>query len=99
MIRYVRRNIGQLEMVLKRATTLKTDQKEQIEAKLAVAKKVLEQQVHMATTRGRQVANRMVSFHWPEVRPMVRGKDGKAVEFGPKAHVALVDGYALLYDA
>ena len=99
MIRYVRRNIGQLEMVLKRATTLKTDQKEQIEAKLAVAKKVLEQQVHMATTRGRQVANRIVSFHWPKVRPMVRGKDGKAVEFGPKAHVALVDGYALLDDA
>ena len=30
---------------------------------------------------------------------MVRGKDGKAVEFGPKAHVALVDGYALLDDA
>ena len=99
MIRYVRRNIGQLEMVLKRATTLKTDQKEQIEAKLAVAKAILAQQVHMATTRGRQVANRIVSFHWPEVRPMVRGKEGKAVEFGPKAHVALVDGYALLDDA
>ena len=27
---------------------------------------------------------------------MVRGKEGKAVEFGPKAHVALVDGYVLL---
>ena len=99
MIRYVRRNIGQLETVLKCATTLKTWQREQIEAKLTVAKKVLEQQAHMATTRGRQVANRIVSFHWPEVRPMVRGKDGKAVEFGPKAHVALVDGYAFLDDA
>jgi len=31
MIRYVRRNIGQLEMVLKRETTLKIDQKEQIQ--------------------------------------------------------------------
>jgi IS5 family transposase len=99
MIRYVRRNIGQLETVLKRARTLKTWQKEQIEAELTVAKKVLEQQVHMATTRGRQVANRIVSFHWPDVRPMVRGKDGKAVEFGPKAHLALVDGYAFLDDA
>jgi len=95
----VRRNIGQLETVLKRATTLKSWQKEQIEAKLKVAKGVLSQQVHMATTRGRQVANRIVSFHWPDVRPMVRGKDGKAVEFGPKAHVALVDGYAFLDDA
>ena len=50
----------------------------------------------MATTKGRKVANRIVSFHWPEIRPMVRGKEGKCVEFGPNAHVALVDGYALL---
>ena len=27
---------------------------------------------------------------------MVRGKEGKSVEFGPKAHMALVDGYAFL---
>jgi len=50
----------------------------------------------MATTKGRQIANRIVSFHWPEVRPIVRGKDGKAVEFGPKAHICLVDRYACL---
>ena len=99
MIRYVRRNIQQLETVLSHETMLKPWQKEQINAKLTVAKAVLEQQAHMATTRGRQVANRIVSFHWPDVRPMVRGKDGKAVEFGPKAHVALVDGYAFLDDA
>ena len=60
-----------------------------------VAKKVLEQQVHMATTRGRKVGNRIVSFHWPDVRPIVRGKEGKGVEFGPKAHVALVDAIYL----
>jgi hypothetical protein len=99
MIRYVCRNIYQLERVLERANCLKSWQREQIEAKMQVAKEILAQQVHMATTRGRQVANRIVSFHWPEIRPMVRGKDGKAVEFGPKAHVALVDGYAFLDDA
>ena len=99
MIRYVRRNIKQLDLVLQRALDLKDWQKDQIEAKLEVAKTILAQQIHMATTRGRQVANRIVSFHWPQVRPMVRGKDGKAVEFGPKAHVALVDGYAFLDDA
>ena len=99
MIRYVRRNIHQLETVLSQATTLKQWQKEQIESKLAVAKEVLAQQVHMATTRGRHVANRIVSFHWPDVRPMVCGKDGNAVEFGPKANVALVDGYAFLDEA
>jgi hypothetical protein len=53
----------------------------------------------MATTRGRCVAGRIVSFHRPELRPMGRGKEGKAVEFGPKAHVALVDGDARLVHA
>jgi len=103
MIRYVRRNIEQLETVLDKGGGLKAWQIKRIQAHLAVAKKVLAQQAHMATTRGRQVANRIVSFHWPEIRPMMRGKEGKAVEFGPKAHVALVDGYACLdhaqYDA
>ncbi|NBT42349.1 MAG: IS5 family transposase [Alphaproteobacteria bacterium] len=96
MIRFVRRNIDQLEQTLEQATTLKTWQKEQIKAKLSVAKDILAQQTHLATTRGRQVANRIVSFHWPQVRPLVRGKEGKTVEFGPKAHIALVDGYACL---
>lgn len=96
MIRYVRRNIRQLEAALDQANDLKEWQRQRIEAHLAVAKEILVQQLHMATTRGRHVANRIVSFHWPEVRPMIRGKDGKAVEFGPKAHMALVDGYAFL---
>ena len=98
MIRYVKRNIRQLETVLEKAVALKEWKREQIEVHLKTAKKILEQQVYMATTRGRQVANRIVSFHWPDVRPIIRGKDGKSVEFGPKAHVALIDGYACLDD-
>ena len=50
----------------------------------------------MAKTRGKRVANRIVSFHQPLVRPMIRGKEGGNYEFGIKAHVALVDGYAFL---
>ena len=50
----------------------------------------------MARTKGRQVANRIVSFHWKECRPIVRGKEGRRVEFGPKAHIAQVDGFAFL---
>lgn len=102
MIQFVTRNIRQLENVLteaqNQAGSLKQWHVDQITKKLIVARKVLEQQVHMATTRGRSVANRIVSFHRPEVRPMVRGKEGKMVEFGPKAHVALVDGFAILDD-
>ena len=96
MIRFVRRNIQQLETVLEKAQGLKEWQVQQIENKLSIAKEILSQQTHMATTRGRSVKNRIVSFYRPDVRPIVRGKDGKSVEFGPKAHVSLVDGYAFL---
>ena len=104
MIQYVNRNIKQLDILLAEARTYMTEQSstlkqwsyDRIVNHLNVAKTILEQQVHMATTKGRKVANRIVSFHWPEIRPMLRGKEGKRVEFGPKAHVALVDGYALL---
>ncbi len=50
----------------------------------------------MARTRGRSIANRIVSFHQPQIRPIVRGKEGKPVEFGPKVHVAVVGGYSFL---
>ena len=104
MIQYVNRNIHQLDTLLsevkarlaQQGNTLKQWRYDQIVDKLNVAKTILTQQVYMATTKGRKVANRIVSFHWPEIRPIVRGKEGNCVEFGPKAHVALVDGYALL---
>jgi len=88
---------------LGQANELKLTQKHKIQTQLDVAKTIWEQQVEIAKTRGRRVANRIVSFHWPEVRPIIRGKEGKAVEFGPKAHIASVDGFAFLdrvqYDA
>ena len=96
MIRYVTRNIAQLETVLEKAKTLKDWQTQQIQEKLSVAKTILAQQIHMAQTKGRKVANRIVSFHRPDIRPIIRGKEGNRVEFGPKAHVALVDGFAIL---
>ena len=70
---------------------------------LATAKDIYRQQKEMVDKKVRQVNDRIVSFHWPEVRPMARGKDGKEVKFGPKAHLSLVDGFTFLdkisYDA
>jgi hypothetical protein len=65
-------------------------------ANLGVAKDILKQQVHMATTRDRKGANRIVPFHWPDVRSSVRAKEGETVEFGPKAHADVVDGVVCL---
>ena len=100
MLRFLKRNIGQLEGLSETArhsvTTISSVALDKITARLSVAKTIYEQQRHMAQTRGRRVANRVVSFHQPQIRPMIRGKEKGSVEFGIKAHVALVDGFAFL---
>lgn len=112
MSQYVARNITQLETMLDQAikqtinqvdTHLKSSKSrikaweiQQIKKKLRVSKEILRQQQELLSTRGPKVNKRIVSFHWPECRPIVRGKEGKRVEFGPKAHLSLTDGYIAL---
>ena len=50
----------------------------------------------MYDTRTHTIENRIVSISQPHVRPIVRGKAGKEVEFGAKLSVSLVDGYAFM---
>ena len=42
------------------------------------------------------VPDRIVSLLQPHIRPMVRGKAGKEVEFGQKIAVAVVDGFTFI---
>ncbi len=42
------------------------------------------------------VPQRIVSVTQPHVRPIVRGKAGKPVEFGAKLSVSCVDNYVFL---
>ena len=39
------------------------------------------------------IESRIVSFHKTHVRPIVRNKSGKRVEFGAKVSLSHVDGY------
>lgn len=50
---------------------------------------VYEQQKHMYDNRLRSHPHRIVSISQPHVRPIVRGKAGKAVEFGAKLSASL----------
>lgn len=100
MLRFVKRNIGQLEQLIaetqKSVRTISSMALDKITIWLAVAKTIYNQQLLMAQTRGRRIPDRVVSFHQPPLRPMIRGKEKGFVEFGIKAHVALVDGFAFL---
>jgi len=61
------------------------------------------QQIDHLKHPGKRIEDRIVSLHKPYVRPIVRGKETKAVEFGPKAHLIQVDGINFIehlsYDA
>jgi len=48
-----------------------------------------EQQQELYLENKQSIADRIVSIHQPQVRPMVRGKAGKRVEFGAKLGVAI----------
>ena len=44
----------------------------------------------------RSVPNRIVSVSQPFIRPIVRGKAGKPVEFGAKLDISVVNGWTRL---
>jgi hypothetical protein len=59
--------------------------------KLKIIRKVLSQQLEMAETR-ESVKDRIVSISKSYIRPIVRGKEVKAVEFGAKVNMIQFDG-------
>jgi len=95
-LQYLRRNIAQLQVLLGKAKDIKKGLKEKIEERLEVVKKVYDQQMKMLKDNTHSIGDRIVSLHLPHIRPIKRGKSGKETEFGPKAVISYVDGYAFL---
>ena len=59
-------------------------------------KKIYEQQLFMYDHRTHSVADRIVNFHQPWIRPIVREKAKAAVEFGAKFDMSVDNGIARL---
>lgn len=64
--------------------------------RLETIRKVFAQQKSMYDSRTHSVADRIVSISQPWIRPIIRGKAGKPVEFGMKLDISVVNGYARL---
>lgn len=62
---------------------------------LTTIKKVYHQQ-YRYFTKGQKPKNRIVSLHKDYVRPIVRGKEIKAVEFGAKVNKLQIDGISFI---
>lgn len=63
---------------------------------LWVLQEVYRQQKQMYDDQSHKTPDRIVNIAQPHIRPIVRGKAGKEVEFGAKISVSLVDGYSYL---
>lgn len=64
--------------------------------RLWVIREVYRQQEEMYRTNSHHIEGRIVSIAQPHVRPIVRGKAGAKVEFGPKLSASVVDGDVFL---
>ena len=64
--------------------------------RLGTIRAVYEQQKYMYDNRTHSVPDRIVSVSQPFVRPIVRGRAGKPVEFGAKLDISVVDGWTRL---
>jgi hypothetical protein len=63
---------------------------------LKTIQRVYEQQHELLYGNKEQVKQRIVSLHKPHVRPIIRGKETKPVEFGAKVHKVQVGGLSFI---
>lgn len=89
------KGLGQLTQILS-----KRDSKETLEPKfksrLGIIYQVLEQQKEIYKDGKTAGKDRIISLSKPYLRPIVRGKETKRVEFGVKAHMFEIGGVCLI---
>lgn len=89
LLKYLQRLMEQLETLLQKHTIgLSASQVH----RLRIINKLKEQQWLLHFGKQAKVPDRIVSLHKPYVRPIIRGKEVKPVEFGIKINMLQVDG-------
>lgn len=86
---YLRRNLGYIEQMLDRTDEGVALLAAQPLRRYRVIQYLYRQQRQMFEERTHRCADRIVSLHQPHVRPIVRGKANRSVEFGAKLSVSL----------
>ena len=94
-LKYLKKNLGHIEELIKAGSDLKNLSKRQ-QNLLETIHKVYEQQRAMWENKTQSVPQRIVSLTQPHIRPIVRGKAGKPIEFGAKLSVSCIDNYVFL---
>lgn len=95
LLHLLQKLLGQLQVILNRGGALIASIKgikPGIFDRLKTIRTVLQQQRYHYDQPDKPIAHRIVSLYKPYLRPIVRGKENKAVEFGAKVHQMQVGG-------
>jgi hypothetical protein len=92
-LQYIDRNVKTIEKYVNQGVFSPNDIQNAI---LKTIKQIYEQQYYLWENKTTRVDDRIVSFHQPHTRGIMRGKAGTKIEFGPKISVSKVNGYILI---
>lgn len=94
-LQYINRNVGHIQQLIASGAVLDKLNKTERE-KYETVLELYRQQFWMWSNNKQSIPQRIVSLSQPHVRPIVRGKAGKSVEFGAKLAASCVDAYIFL---
>ena len=95
-LNYLNRNLKTINMLLDKFENGKIPFSRRHYRLFLIIQELYRQQQQMFNERSHQIADRIVSVSQPHVRPIVRGKAGRNVEFGAKISAGVVDGHGFL---
>jgi IS5 family transposase len=95
-LNYVRRNINTIKILLDPRLGEPISLNKKDLRTFWIIQELYRQQKQMHDNRTHKIEDRIVSISQPYVRPIVRGKAGKEVEFGSKLSASLVKGFIYL---
>jgi len=94
-LQYVRRNLDSIAKQIELGADL-GELNIELYRKLLVISELYRQQKQMYDEKTHSIEERIVSISQPHLRPIVRGKEHKPVEFGAKVAIALVGGFSFM---
>ncbi|MGD1875481.1 MAG: IS5 family transposase [Mastigocoleus sp.] len=94
-LQYIKRNLHHIEQLITAGANLSILTNRQYKM-LIVLTEVYRQQLWLHINKKKSIDDRIVSLSQPHIRPMVRGKAGKNVEFGAFLSASCFDGYIFL---
>ena len=94
-LQYIKRNLAHIEQLIESGATLQSLSQKQYK-NLLVLTEVYRQQLWLFENKKQSIEDRIVSLSQPHIRPIVREKAGKPVEFGAKLSASCIKGYVFL---